>query len=166
MVRWLTALSRQGVRSDVFLYLDMARWPMSYPHYRKKNWIKVAVLGGTVWRSATEETPLADLNGTIAALKPIAVLRHNSTPFCAARNCSCSKTFPRWWEQVAKNQECFRAVTAYERQEGFRYAWVSKIRSDYAFDQDGVGADVVLTAIQRGMTRGEGVDGGDRKSVV
>ena len=61
MVRWLTALSRQGVRSDVFLYLDMARWPMSYPHYHKKNWIKVAVLGGTVWRSATEETPLADL---------------------------------------------------------------------------------------------------------
>ena len=46
------------VQSDVYLYLDMALWPMSYPYYRKKNWIKVATLGGSSWR-ATAQAPCA-----------------------------------------------------------------------------------------------------------
>ena len=110
MARWLADLARLNVQSDVFLHLDMALWPMSFPYYRKKNWIKTMVLGGEAWREKTGETPYSALNGTIAALRPVSVTTHDRAPYCASRNCSCSQTFPRWWEQVAKNQLCYAAV--------------------------------------------------------
>ena len=147
MARWLGDLGRFNVQSDVFLHLDMALWPMSFPYYRKKNWIKVMVLGGEAWREKTGETPYAALNGTIAALRPVSVTTHDRAPYCASRNCSCSQTFPRWWEQVFKNALCFDAVARHEARSGFRYDFVTKIRSDYNFDVDGASAAVVASAI-------------------
>ena len=77
---------------------------MSYPYPRKKNWIKVALLGGAAWREKSGETPISDLNGTLRALRAvtghIALTTHKRAPYCAEHNCSCSRNFPRWWEQV------------------------------------------------------------------
>ena len=148
MRRWLDGLADLNVRSDVFMHIDVTNWPMSYPYYRKKKWIKVAVLGGAAWRETTASTPLSALNGTIAALRPVSMKIHSEEPYCARRNCSCSPSFPRWWEQVAKNNACFDSVQRYEAEHGFRYDFVTKIRTDYNFDLDGATPEVVASAMQ------------------
>ena len=40
-------------------------------------------------------------------------------------------TYPRWWEQMGKNERCLAAVERREERQGWRYQWLVKARAEY-----------------------------------
>ena len=55
-----------------------------------------------------------------------------STDFNCTSRCSQlgPASWPRFFEQLGKHAECFRMLNAHEKAQNFRYAWVTKMRSD------------------------------------
>jgi hypothetical protein len=78
-----------------------------------------------------------ELTPAIAAVQPASVEYSNST-FCEKHhlcNSSCSgisaRMPHRMWEQYARNARAYHQVLRYEREHGFRYTWVGRVRSDF-----------------------------------
>uniref|UniRef100_A0A7S4BB22 Uncharacterized protein n=1 Tax=Chrysotila carterae TaxID=13221 RepID=A0A7S4BB22_CHRCT len=139
--QWLHQLEALGVNSDVFFVLDMTKYPPKGTNSSCGHC--------PLWKQlAREEFPSPDalgqldlslMNRSLEALKPVSfqIWQPGACSRFTRERMSCACTvgwngasYPRFYEQVAKNAACLAAVEARERSLGFRYTHLTKLRPD------------------------------------
>ena len=127
--RWLARLRKYGGTHDLFMSLDMRIWPHRLNSAAQKEHAQ-HMFRDTPRINLTRLTPM------LAALKPVSFEPYEQAPICSGNStCYCKAAgYPGWWDQMAKNYACYEQVLRHERDNGVRYDWVVKIRSDWFTD--------------------------------
>lgn len=165
LAAWLTGVRAYGIEADVFYVIDTSSKDDGRVHgdeYRppaSRGW----------------KLPMAAFDAMKARIGPLTMRKTvgfeawEEPPLCEQRPCLCrhNLTYPRWWEQVAKNERCLRHVEAAEASSGAPYDYLLKARAEYrwkgalrgdtrrqghpnqALDYDGISVEAFLWMLSR-----------------
>lgn len=119
--KYLAELTSSGARSDLFLHLDL-----------RITWAQL-VWDGNCPKASSLPVLERQLEPMLQMLRPTSFTIANETRcYCLARNCSCSASYPSWWEQVHKWARAFEQLVRHENTfVGRPYDFVIKLRDDY-----------------------------------
>ena len=143
---WLYAMRLEGFQNGVFIVLDMLRANNTAATTNRATSTRgVEALRREVIQTEGPEADWPTRSDALEAMRigaehvelssfaPGVCQRANaSTDFNCTSRCSQlgPASWPRFFEQLGKHAECFRMLNAHEKTQNFRYAWVTKMRSD------------------------------------
>jgi hypothetical protein len=127
---WLDAVKAHGMQVDVFYVVDTRDADDKREEGNEYIPIKSRT-GLPILSQATFEPMLHCIEKRAGTV--IFEQANDETPLCDRRPCLCENqmTYPRWWEQVVKNERCLHLVEDNERRTGLRYQWLLKARTEY-----------------------------------
>ena len=124
---FLAGVREYGVEADVFYVVDVSTHDNGRVNGREFD--------AAAAREARLDSHVFDpmLERIRRVASSVSFEAYEAPPLCETRPCLCrsNMTYPRWWEQVAKNERCWQLVQQAEARRRVRYNWVLKARSEY-----------------------------------